>query len=49
MTWEGLERGVTDLWELTKDADEQLGPYPAFMIEIGAGVRAHMGLLGPPA
>jgi glyoxylase-like metal-dependent hydrolase (beta-lactamase superfamily II) len=46
-TQEGLERGVTDLWELTRRADEQLGPYPAFMIELGAGVRTHMGLLGP--
>jgi glyoxylase-like metal-dependent hydrolase (beta-lactamase superfamily II) len=47
VTREGLEGGVTDLWELTRRADEQLGPYPAFMIELGAGVRAHMGLLGP--
>jgi glyoxylase-like metal-dependent hydrolase (beta-lactamase superfamily II) len=44
---EGLNNGVTDLWELTKYADAQLGPYPKFMHELGAGVRAHMGLLGP--
>jgi glyoxylase-like metal-dependent hydrolase (beta-lactamase superfamily II) len=44
---EGLNNGVTDLWELTKYADAQLGPYPEFMHELGAGVRAHMGLLGP--
>jgi len=40
---EGLRSGVTDLWELTRLADERLGPYPDFAIEIGAGVRAHMG------
>jgi hypothetical protein len=44
---EGLNNGVTDLWELTKHADAQLGPYPESMHELGAGVRAHMGLLGP--
>jgi hypothetical protein len=37
---------VTDLKELTELAAEKLGPYPDFAIEIGAGVRAHMGLLG---
>ncbi len=46
-TREGLEAGVADLWELTRYVDGGLGPYPAFMIELGAGVRAHMGLLGP--
>ena len=46
-TREGLRDGVTDLWELTRYADGRLGPYPAFMIELGAGVRAHMGALGP--
>src|SRR5215218_9662522 len=44
---EGLNNGVTDLWELTKYADAQLGPYPESVHELGAGVRAHMGLLGP--
>ena len=44
---EGLADGTTDLWELTKHADVELGPYPAFMIELGAGVRTHLGLLGP--
>jgi len=43
---EGLKDGITDLWELTKHADARLGPYPEFMTELGAGVRAHMGLLG---
>ena len=43
---EGLKNGTTDLWELTKHADAELGPYPAFMVELGAGVRAHLGLLG---
>ncbi len=42
---EELGRGVTDLSELTRIADERLGPYPAFAIEIGAGVRAHMAAL----
>jgi len=42
---EGLRSGTTDLWELTKQADAQLGPYPEFMIELGAGVRAHMAVL----
>ncbi|MDQ3237704.1 MAG: MBL fold metallo-hydrolase [Actinomycetota bacterium] len=42
---EGLRSGVTDLWDLTRLADERLGPYPDFAIEIGAGVRAHMGTL----
>ena len=46
-TRDGLEDGVTDLWELTQRVDERLGPYPAFMIELGAGVRAHLGILGP--
>jgi glyoxylase-like metal-dependent hydrolase (beta-lactamase superfamily II) len=44
---EGLRGGTTDLWELTQHADAELGPYPEFMTELGAGVRAHMGLLGP--
>ncbi len=44
---EGLTNGTTDLWELTKRADADLGPYPEAMIELGAGVRAHLGLLGP--
>ncbi|MGH3108023.1 MAG: MBL fold metallo-hydrolase, partial [Rubrobacter sp.] len=43
---EGLKNGTIDLWELTKHADAELGPYPAFMVELGAGVRAHLGLLG---
>ena len=42
---EGLQTGTTDLWELTKRADAQLGPYPEFMTELGAGVRAHMAVL----
>jgi glyoxylase-like metal-dependent hydrolase (beta-lactamase superfamily II) len=44
---EGLKHGTTDLWELTKQADAQLGPYPEARHELGAGVRAHLGLLGP--
>ena len=47
VTREGLEDGVSALWELTQRVDGRLGPYPAFMIELGAGVRSHMGLLGP--
>ena len=42
---EGLRDGTTDLWELTKRADAELGPYPEFMTELGAGVRAHMAVL----
>jgi glyoxylase-like metal-dependent hydrolase (beta-lactamase superfamily II) len=42
---EGLKNGTTDLWELTKQAVAQLGPYPEFGHELGAGVRAHMALL----
>jgi glyoxylase-like metal-dependent hydrolase (beta-lactamase superfamily II) len=42
---EGLEDGVTDLWELTRRADARLGPYPESMHELGAGVRAHMAVL----
>ncbi len=42
---EGIRGGTTDLWELTKRADAELGPYPEFMTELGAGVRAHMAVL----
>ena len=42
-----MQGGLTDLWELTRREDVRLGPYPGFMIELGAGVRAHMGVLGP--
>jgi glyoxylase-like metal-dependent hydrolase (beta-lactamase superfamily II) len=42
---EGVEGGTTDLWELTKRAVAQLGPYPEFDHELGAGVRAHMAVL----
>ncbi len=45
VTREGLEGGTTDLWELTRFADERLGPYPEFAFEIGAGVRASMAAL----
>jgi hypothetical protein len=40
-----LKNGTTDLWELTKHAVAQLGPYPEFGHELGAGVRAHMAQL----
>jgi glyoxylase-like metal-dependent hydrolase (beta-lactamase superfamily II) len=36
-----IDEGVTDLWELTKRADQRVGPYPDFMTELGASVRAH--------
>ncbi|HEV8225292.1 MAG TPA: MBL fold metallo-hydrolase [Rubrobacteraceae bacterium] len=39
---EGLQSGTTDLWELTRRAVAQLGPYPEFGHELGAGVRAHL-------
>jgi glyoxylase-like metal-dependent hydrolase (beta-lactamase superfamily II) len=43
---EGLRRGLTGLWDLTRLADERVGPYPEFMIELGASVRAHLGAVG---
>src|SRR5215212_8617611 len=42
---EGLQSGTTDLWELTRRAVAQLGPYPEFGHELGAGVRAHLARL----
>jgi hypothetical protein len=44
---EGVADGTTDLWELTRRADERLGPYPESMAELGAGVRAHLAVQGP--
>jgi glyoxylase-like metal-dependent hydrolase (beta-lactamase superfamily II) len=44
---EGHKRGITSLHELTEYAIEQLGPYPEFANELGAGVRAHAALVGP--
>ena len=41
---EAIREGTTDLWELTKRANERLGPFPEFMTELGAAVRAHAGL-----
>jgi glyoxylase-like metal-dependent hydrolase (beta-lactamase superfamily II) len=38
---EGVAAGTTDLWELTKLANERLGPYPEWTTELGASVRAH--------
>jgi glyoxylase-like metal-dependent hydrolase (beta-lactamase superfamily II) len=43
---EELANGVTDLWELTQAVDRRLGPYPEFMIELGASVRASAALAG---
>ena len=45
MVSEGVKSGTTGLWELTRRADAELGPYPEFPHEIGAGVRAHMAVL----
>jgi hypothetical protein len=42
---EGLQSGTTDLWKLTRRAVAQLGPYPEFGHELGAGVRAHLATL----
>ena len=42
---EGLKGGITDLRELTRRADAQLGPYPEFSHELAAGVRAHLAVL----
>jgi hypothetical protein len=27
-------RGLTELWDVTRDVDARLGPYPEFMIEL---------------
>jgi glyoxylase-like metal-dependent hydrolase (beta-lactamase superfamily II) len=43
---EELARGVTDLWQLTQRLDRRVGPYPEFMIELGASVRACIARLG---
>jgi glyoxylase-like metal-dependent hydrolase (beta-lactamase superfamily II) len=45
---EGLASGITDLWELTQRVDKLLGPYPEFMVELGAPVRAHARRIGAP-
>jgi glyoxylase-like metal-dependent hydrolase (beta-lactamase superfamily II) len=42
---DGLRDGTMDLWELTQRADRELGPYPEAMVELGAGVRAHMATM----
>jgi glyoxylase-like metal-dependent hydrolase (beta-lactamase superfamily II) len=42
---DGLERGVRELWPLTVAVDRRLGPYPEFMIELGASVRAAEALV----
>jgi glyoxylase-like metal-dependent hydrolase (beta-lactamase superfamily II) len=42
----GLEAGVTELWALTQYANERVGPYPEFMVELGASVRAHASRAG---
>jgi hypothetical protein len=42
---DGVSSGTTDLWELTRQAVAQLGPFPEFGHELGAGARAHMALL----
>lgn len=41
---ECLTNGVTDLWEMTQYADKRVGPYPEFMTELGASVRAHAAI-----
>jgi glyoxylase-like metal-dependent hydrolase (beta-lactamase superfamily II) len=46
---EGVRAGTTDLWQLTRAADRRLGPYPEFVVELGASVRAHMAVPGAPA
>lgn len=39
---EAVAGGTTDLWELTKLANEEIGPYPEWTTELGASVRAHV-------
>ena len=46
---DGLRGGETDLWALTRAADRRLGPYPEFMTELGASVRAHLAVPGTGA
>jgi glyoxylase-like metal-dependent hydrolase (beta-lactamase superfamily II) len=41
-------RGLTELWDVTRDVDARLGPYPEFMIELAASVRYFLGA-GVPA
>lgn len=38
---EAVSGGMTDLWELTRLANERLGPFPEWTTELGASVRAH--------
>ncbi|MBA2272662.1 MAG: MBL fold metallo-hydrolase [Actinobacteria bacterium] len=38
---QGIDRGLTDLAELTRYTDGCVGPYPESMNELGASVRAH--------
>ena len=45
MVKEGLGERIPDLRELTRRADERLGPYPEFAHELAAGVRAHVAVL----
>jgi len=35
-----IAAGTTDLWPLTQRMNERFGPYPEFMTELGASVRA---------
>ena len=39
-----IAAGTTGLWELTKVVDKRLGPFPEFMTELGASVRAHLAV-----
>ena len=39
---ESLGAGHTGLYEITQRVDQQLGPYPEYAKELGAGVRSHL-------
>jgi glyoxylase-like metal-dependent hydrolase (beta-lactamase superfamily II) len=39
---ESLAAGHTGLYEVTQRVDQQLGPYPEYAKELGAGVRSHL-------
>lgn len=40
---ESVAAGQTGLYEVTQRVDAQLGPFPEYAKELGAGVRSHLG------
>ena len=39
---ESVAAGQTGLYEVTQRVDAQLGPFPEYAKELGAGVRSHL-------